>query len=237
MALEIIEGIVEAFKLISSGDRTVMEISTRSIAVSGTATLLSTLWGLPAGTLLGLREFRGKFFVKSFFNALLGVPTVALGLTLYLLFSKSGPLGFLRLLYTPFAMILGQSLLITPIMVSFTASAIESVEPEIKDLARTLGASEAQVSLTVLKEAISGVCLAVMASFNRAIAELGVALMLGGNIRGATRVLTTAIALETGRGEVALGIALGIILMLVATCLSLSINIIRERKVGAVSKL
>ncbi|HID17030.1 TPA: ABC transporter permease subunit, partial [Candidatus Bathyarchaeota archaeon] len=205
MALEIIEGIVEAFKLISSGDRTVMEISTRSIAVSGTATLLSTLWGLPAGTLLGLREFRGKFFVKSFFNALLGVPTVALGLTLYLLFSKSGPLGFLRLLYTPFAMILGQSLLITPIMVSFTASAIESVEPEIKDLARTLGASEAQVSLTVLKEAISGVCLAVMASFNRAIAELGVALMLGGNIRGATRVLTTAIALETGRGEVALG--------------------------------
>ena len=206
-----------------------MEISARSIAISGAATLLSALWGAPTGILLGLREFRYKLFVRSFFNALLGVPTVALGLALYLLFSKSGVLGFLHLLYTPSAIIIGQSLLITPIVVSFTASAVESVDPGIRDLARTLGASEGQVSLTTLREAKGGFCLAIMASFNRAIAELGVALMLGGNIRGITRVLTTAIALETGRGEISLGIALSLILVGIVMILNLSINMLRRR--------
>lgn len=229
MAMEIVEGILEAFRLILSGDRAVFEISARSVAVSGAATLLSALWGVPIGILLGLKEFRWKLLIRSFFNALLGVPTVALGLALYLLFSRSGVLGFLHLLYTPSAIIIGQSLLITPIVVSFTISAIESVDPEVRDLARTLGASESQASLTTLREAKSGFYLAIMASFNRAIAELGVALMLGGNIRGVTRVLTTAIALETGRGEISLGIALSIILLAIVMTLNLLINMFRRR--------
>jgi len=231
MVSEIIEGLIEALKLIFSGDPTVLEITTRSILVSGTATFFSALWGVPIGMILGLKKFRGKTVLKSLFNALLGIPTVALGLILYLFLSRSGPLGFLQILYTPFGIIIGQAILITPITVSFVTSAIESVDPEIRDLARTLGASETGASLAVLGESSSGFVLAIIASFNRAIAELGVALMIGGNIRGITRVLTTTIALETTRGEVVLAIALAIILLTIVSVVSLSINLIRRRRV------
>ena len=209
----------------------IVEITVRSIAISGIATLLSTLWGSPIGVLLGLKKFRGRFIVKGFFNAMLGIPAVALGLILYLFFTRAGPLGFLNLLYSPLAIIIGQAVLITPITVSFIASAIESVDPEIKDLAKTLGASETQASLAVLRESISGVLLAITASFNRAIAELGVALMLGGSIRGFTRVLTTVIALESDRGNIELGIALAIILLLIVSVVSLSVNLIQRREI------
>lgn len=205
------------------------EIAVRSIVVSGSATLLAGLWGVPLGIFIGLKKFYGRSLAKGFFNAMLGMPTVSLGLILYLLFSKAGPLGFLHLLYTPFAIILGQSVLITPIIVSFVASAIESVDPEIRDLAKTLGASETQASIAVLSESMSGVLLAVIASFNRAISELGVALMLGGNLRNLTVVMTTAISLETGRGELALGISLTIILLSIVFVLNFLTNLIQRR--------
>jgi len=227
---EIIDGLLKALQLIFSGDPTVFEICVRSILVSGSATMLSFLWGLPVAAILGLKRFRGRFLLKGFFNAMLGMPTVALGLVLYLFFSKSGPIGFLRLLYSPTAMIIGQAILITPITVSFITNAIESVDPEIKDLAKTLGASETEASIAVLKESMSGVALAVTASFNRAIAELGVVLMVGGNIAGFTSVLTTTIALETNRGELALAIALAIILLLIVSTLSIAVNLIQRRK-------
>lgn len=229
MVMEILEGLMKAMELIISGDPNVVEITMRSVAVSGAATLLSTLWGSPMGVLLGLKEFRGRFVIKGLFNAMLGVPTVTLGLVFYLLLSRAGPLGFLRLMYSPVAVIIGQAFLVTPITVSFITNAIESVDPEIRDLARTLGASEAQASVAVLRESMSGVLLALTASFNRAISELGVALMLGGNIRGITRILTTTIALETGRGEVVLGIALSIILLMIVSLVSLSVNLIQRR--------
>ncbi|MCP8316673.1 MAG: ABC transporter permease [archaeon] len=230
MVSEIVEGLIEALRLIFSGDPTVVEITTRSILISGTATFLSALWGTPIGMILGLKKFRGKIVLKSLFNALLGIPTVALGLILYLFFSRSGPLGFLQILYTPFGIIIGQAILITPITVSFITSAIESVDPEIRDLARTLGASETRAFTAVLGESSSGFLLAIIASFNRAIAELGIALMIGGNIRGITRVLTTTIALETTRGEVVLAIALAIILLTIVSIVSLSINLIQRRR-------
>jgi len=230
MVSEILEGLIEALKLIFSGNPTVIEITTRSILISGTATFLSALWGTPIGMILGLKKFRGKTILKSLFNALLGIPTVALGLILYLFFSRSGPLGFLQFLYTPVGIIIGQAILITPITVSLVTSAIESVDPEIRDLARTLGASETQASLAVLGESSSGLLLAIIASFNRAIAELGIALMIGGNIRGITRVLTTTIALETTRGEIVLAIALAIILLTIVFLVSLSINLIQRRR-------
>jgi tungstate transport system permease protein len=205
------------------------EITVRSIAVSGSATLLAGLWGIPLGIFIGLKKFYGRSLAKGFFNAMLGMPTVSLGLILYLLFSRAGSLGFLHLLYTPTAVILGQSILITPIIVSFVASAIESVDPEIRDLAKTLGASETQASITVLGESMSGVLLAVIASFNRAISELGVALMLGGNLRNLTRVMTTAISLETARGELELGISLTLILLSIVFVLNFLTNLVQRR--------
>ncbi len=162
------------------------------------------------------------------FNALIGIPTVALGLLLYLLLSRSGPLGYFQLLYTPYGIMIGQSILVTPIVVSFSTSALESVDPELRSLARTLGASKLQTDSVVMREAFWGVVLAIMAAFNRAFAELGVAMMLGGNIRNVTRVLTTAIALETARGDIGLSIALTIILLAIAMSLSVLINLARK---------
>ena len=163
-----------------------------SILVSGTATMLATLVGLPLALVIALRDFKGRWVIRNVFNALIGIPTVALGFILVILLARAGPLGFLNLLFTPAGMAIGEAILVTPLVVSFTASALESVDPEIKHLARTLGASEGQTSLAVLGEAKKGIILAILASFNRAIAELGVAWMVGGNILGYTRVMTTA---------------------------------------------
>lgn len=228
MTQEIIEGLKRALELIVSGDPAVIDATFRSLYVSTMATLLAILWSLPLGLIIGNKEFFGKRAVKGLFNALLGIPTVGLGLILYLLLSKSGPFGIFRLLYTPTAIILGEALLITPIAVSFTTSAIESVDPEIRNLAKTLGASESEASLMALKEAFPNVILAIFASFNRAISELGIALMLGGNIWGLTRVLTTSIALETTRGNFELGIALTIILFLIVFVLSFITNLFKR---------
>jgi len=227
---EIVEVSLKAVQLLFSGDQAVVEISVRSILISGSATILAFLWGLPVAAILGLKRFPGRFLLNGFFNAMLGIPTVSLGLILYLFFSKAGPLGFFRLLYSPAGMIIGQAILITPITISFITSAIESVDPEIKDLAKTLGASETEASIAVLRESINGIVLAITASFNRAIAELGVALMVGGNITGFTSVLTTTIALETNRGNIELSIALATTLLLIAFALTISISLIQRRR-------
>ena len=207
----------------------IIEIAIRAIIVSGGATLLGALWGLPLGVLLGLRRFPARSVIRSFFSAMMGMPTVSLGLILYTIFSRSGPLGFLHLLYTPIAITIGQSILITPIIVSFVANTVESVNPDIRDLARTLGASESQASIAVLRESLNGVFLAIIASFNRAISELGVALMVGGSVRGVTRVLTTSIALETTRGEFVLGIVLTAILLVIVFVLNMLVNFVQRR--------
>lgn len=226
---EFYEGIKGAIVLIVSADPEIMEITLRSIYISGTAAALAIIWSIPAGLVIGLGDFVGKGFVKGIFNALLGIPTVALGLILYLLLSSSGPLGFLDLFINPLGVAVGQAILITPMMISFTTSAVEAVEPDIKDLAKTLGASEVEAAFAVLKESTPGVALAVMGSFNRAIAELGVAFMIGQNLRGSTRVLTTAIAMETGRGEIALSIALASILLVIVLSISLLTNLLQRR--------
>jgi tungstate transport system permease protein len=179
--------------------------------------------------LIGMKTFLGKQLIKGIFNALIGMPTVALGLILYLLFSRSGALGFLRLFPTLQAIIVGQAILITPIIVSLTASAVESVDPEIKDLAKTLGASEIEASLAVLRESRSGVILAVIASFNRALAELGIALAVGANIRGKTQVLTTVIAMEVNRGEITYSITLMVILLAIVFSISTLTNLLQRR--------
>lgn len=224
----IFEAISQAIRLILSGDQEVFSITLRSISISGFATLLSCLWGLPIAIVLGISSFPGRRFIRGFFNAMLGIPTVALGLILYLLLSKSGPLGIFRLLYTPLGISIGQAVLITPILVSFTCSAIESIDIEIRDLAKTLGASRLQTNFAIMQEAIWGIVLSIMASFSRAFAELGIAMMIGGNIRYVTRVLTTSITLETARGEIAFSIALAMILMLVVFSITFLLNFLRR---------
>ena len=230
--MDILEGLRRAVELILSGDPSVLDATLRSLYVSGAATVLASILGLPIGMMIGSREFPGRRLLRGLFNALLGIPTVGLGLILYLILSRSGPLGALRMLYTPSAMILGQALLVLPILVSFTANAVENVEREIKDLSKTLGASELQASLTVFREALPSVSLAVIAGFNRALAELGVALMLGGNIAGLTRVLTTTIAMEATRGNIELSIALTIILLSIVFVLSSAANVLKEKLEG-----
>jgi len=226
----ILEALTKSVQLFLSVDPRIVEITLRALFVSGMAAIIATLWGIPIALLIGLNDFRGKTLVKTVFSALLGIPTVAMGLILYLVFTKTGPLGILGLLYTPAGMIIGEALLITPIIVSIATSAIESVDREILNLAKTLGASESQQSTTVLREALSGIILAAIAAFNRAIAELGVAQMVGGNIQGATEVLTTAISNETQLGHFQLSIALGVILLSIVFGITLVLNIIQRRR-------
>ncbi|HLC00341.1 MAG TPA: ABC transporter permease, partial [Candidatus Bathyarchaeia archaeon] len=156
MALDIPAGIAKALELIITGNPELYGIVYRSLFFSGIAVILATLWGTPIAMLISLREFRGKNLVKTFFNSLIGIPTVVLGLVLFLAFSNGGPLGFLGLLFTPGGIIIGEAILVTPIIISIATSAIEAVDPEIMNLAKTLGASESQASIAVLKEAVNG---------------------------------------------------------------------------------
>jgi len=222
------EAFRQALELILSGDPEVVSITLRSVYVSGTATLIACAWGLPVAIVLGLSSFPGKRLIRGIFNALLGVPTVALGLVLYLTLSKSGPLGILQLLYTPLGMSIGQSFLIAPIVISLASGTLESTDVQLRDLARTLGASNFQTGIAIVREAIAGILLAIVASFNRAIAELGIAMMVGGNIRYVTRLLTTAIALETTRGEIVLSISLTMILMAIVLSINIALNFFRR---------
>lgn len=229
---QILEGIMKAFQLIFSGDPTLYGIIYRSLLFSGVAAILAVLWATPIAMLLGLKNFPGKSIIKGFFTALIGIPTVALGLLLWLILSKeTGPLGFLGLLYSPGAIILGEALLVTPLIVSIATNAIEAVDPEMINLAKTLGASESQASIAVLKEAINGIVFSNIAGFNRAIAELGVALMVGGNLAGLTDVLTTDISSDTARGDFPTAIALAIILLAIVFGINLIIVIARNPRV------
>lgn len=227
---EMLDSLARTFQLLFFGDARVLEITMRSLYVSGLATITAVLWGLPIAMLLGLKNFRGKVLVKGIFNTLLGIPTVGLGLILFLALSKSRPLGFLGLLYTPTGIIIGEAILVTPIIVSLATTAIEAVDPEIMNQAKTLGASESQAYSVILREAVGGIFLAGITSFNRAIAELGVAQMVGGNIVGWTEVLTTAISTETQKGNIELSIALGILLLSIVFGITLTINILQKRR-------
>lgn len=225
----IAEGIGKAVGLILSADREVFSIVLLSLRVSGTSLIFASAVGVPFGFVLATYKFRGRRFLTVILNTLMALPTVVVGLTVYALISRQGPLGVLGLLYTPKAMILGQFVLATPIVSALTLSAVENVDPRVKETALTLGAGRVQSGLAVLKEARFAVMAAVAAGFGRVIAEVGSAMMLGGNIRGATRTMTTAIALETAKGEFGLGIALGVVLLIVAFSVNIVFNYWQRR--------
>ena len=227
----IIEGIQKAFQLIFSLDREIFNIVLLSLRVSLTAIILASLVGIPLGFLMAVKDYWGKRLIVALVNTLLALPTVVVGLIVYSLISRRGPLGVFGLLYTPSAMIIGQFVLATPIVIALTHSAIQGIDRRVRNTALTLGATEIQSAWTVIKEARYAVLAAVITGFGRVIAEVGAAMMLGGNIKGSTRVMTTAIALETAKGEFGFSIALGIILLLIAFSINILLHYFQSKRV------
>ncbi|MBS7643004.1 ABC transporter permease [Candidatus Bathyarchaeota archaeon] len=212
----ILEGLIKALWLLISLDPEVYSIMFLSLRVSGLAVLIGAALSIPCGATIALRDFQGKRFLMSIINALMGLPPVVVGLLVYLLLSTSGPLGPFQLLYTPTAMIIAQLIMVIPIIIGVTVSAVSAVDKGIREKALSMGATGWQLTLTVLREAKIGLLTAVIVSFGAAISEVGAVMIVGGNIRWATRVLTTAIVFETELGEFGIALALGIILLLLS---------------------
>lgn len=228
----IASGIVDGLRMLLSWDPEVWHPILVSLRVSLTACILSAALALPLGVGLGLGRFRGRHAVRTLVQASMSLPTVMVGLVLYGLLSRQGLLGDLDLLYTPAGMVVGQAILAIPIMVGFSSAAFEQVDPRIKLTALSLGANRLQTILLVASEHRAALVAAVAAGFGRVFAEVGVSMLLGGNIRGYTRNITTGIAFETGKGEFARGVALGVVLLTVA----LGVNLLlawRQPEAGA----
>ena len=226
---EIWQGLTKAIELIISFDAEVMAIAGRTLRIAGTSCLLASLISLPLGSFIHFRQFRGKRVLINIIQTLFSVPTVIVGLFVFVLVSRAGPLGELGILFTPAAMVIGQMILITPILLGLTISALSGVSKEVVETATSLGASGSQLVLLVLREARYAVLAALILGFGRAISELGIAMMIGGNIRGFTRVMTTAISLATTRGELELALALGIILLFLALVINIVLNRLQQR--------
>lgn len=217
---DITDAIVKAFELIITANPDLIEIVLRSFYVNGVAVLCSGLIGLSLGAVLAVYQFRGKTLCLIVVNALMGLPPVVVGLLVYMLISNSGPLGVLGLLYTPLAMIIAQVILITPIITALTVQCLELMHQEYEEQLKSLGASQWQMAQTLLWDARYGLTTVMLAGLGRAISEVGAVMIVGGNINHLTRIMTTAIALETSKGTLSLALALGLILIL----LSFAIN-------------
>ena len=225
---EITDGFIEAVTLIVTLNPEIMEIAARSLYVSIAATLVAALIAIPLGALIYYYDFRGKRAVINIIQTLYALPTVIVGLLVYLLVSYSGPLGFLNLLYTTNAMIIAQVILVSPLIIGFTVSGLSGLDKEMKYTTMALNARVYRGLLTLVREAKFAILSAVVLAFGRAIAEVGAVMMVGGNIRHFTRTLTTAITLNTSMGEFATSIALGIILLTIALIVNFGVNILQN---------
>jgi tungstate transport system permease protein len=228
----ILQGLIQSLFLLFSGDPELYGIIGRSLLISGSAIILASLFGISIGVATALHSFPGRRLLINILNTFMGLPPVVVGLVVYLLLSRSGPLGFLGLLFSPTAMVIAQTILATPILAALTVSALLSVKPLVRDTALALGATPPQIAWTVVREARYGLMAAVIAGFGRVSAEVGAVLMVGGNIAGYTRVMTTAIVLDTAKGEFALAIALGLVLIFIAFLVNLGLNLIQGRGVA-----
>ena len=225
----ILESFKHAFDLVLTLDKDFFEILLLSMKVSFLSLLLSCLVGLPLGTYLAIKNFWGRDTVLIMFNAMMGLPPVVVGLIVYLLISRSGPFGWLGILYTPTAMIIAQMVLIIPIIVSLTAQIIEEINEEYKDLFKSLVISSHKALIACLYDARYSILTVILAGFGRAISEVGAVIIVGGNIDHLTRVMTTTIALETSKGNLSLALALGIILLLIALIINLILISLKTR--------
>lgn len=216
-----------AFSLVLTGDPDLVEIVLLSLKVSLTATALACLIGIPLGAALAVARFPGRGAAVILVNALMGLPPVVVGLLIYITLSRSGPLGFLGLLYTPSAMIIAQTVLITPIVAALARQILEDLHDEYRDQFRSLCLTRRQVVAALIRDGRYSLMTAGLAGFGRAVAEVGAVIIVGGNIDHLTRVMTTAIALETSKGELALALALGAVLMVLALGVNAAVHTMR----------
>ena len=226
----ILEGILKAFYLLVTFDSEVMKITLLSLQVSGSATLISLLIGISIGTMVALAEFPGRRFVVSLINTGMGLPPVVVGLFVTIFLWRNGLLGFLGVLYTPTAMIIAQAIIATPIVMGITLAAIQALPKNLRLQILALGATRFQMVWILVKEAKLPLLAGVMAGFGGVISEVGASIMVGGNIKGYSRVLTTATVMETSRGNFDIAIALGIILLLLAYFINLILTNIQQRE-------
>jgi tungstate transport system permease protein len=231
----IAQGFLRAVELILHLNPELIGIILLSLKVSGLALIIATILGLPTGAVLGFARFPGRGLAVSAMNTFMGLPPVVVGLFVYLLLSRKGPLGLLGLLYTPSAMVIAQTILAVPIVTALCHSAIVNVDPIIRQAARTLGATPLQETVALIHEARYGILSAVIAAFGRVMAEVGAILIVGGNIAGYTRVMTTTIALETDKGNFELALALGLILLSISFIINAALHAVQRK--GAVLSL
>ena len=223
------EALQSALQLIFQFDPEIYTIVWTSLKISIVATFIASIFGILFGILTAINEFTGKQMLQHLLNTLMAMPTVMIGLIFYGLLSRKGPLGDFGLLYTQTAVVIGQACLILPLIMNFTITAVESADERLIPTLQMLGANSVQLILPILNELRFVVLAGVITGFGRAIGEVGAAMMLGGNIQGVTRTMTTAIALETSKGEFELGLALGILLLLIAFTINFIIQTLREK--------
>jgi len=225
----ILDGLAQAIALIVGLDPEIIRIGSLTMAVSGTATIISLLIGVPLGFTLGVNDFPGRSFLISIVNTGMGLPPVVVGLFVTIMLWRNGPLGLLHLLYTPTAMIIAQCVIATPIIIGFTMAGVGQLDPRFRTQMLGLGASNGQMVWLMLLEARLPILAAVMAGFGAIISEVGASMMVGGNIQGQTRVLTTATVMETAKGNFALAIALSIILLVLTYLVNLFLTMVQQR--------
>ena len=227
--IDLVSAFSTAINLIFTQNSDVMEITSKTLQITFSSVLISTVVALPLGTVINFTEFRGKKTLISLIQTLYALPTVIVGLVCFMLLSRTGPLGFLGFLFTPSGMIFGQAFLVIPIMTGLTIAALQGVNPTLTDTIRSLGATKGQFLLSHLRETRFVIMAAIVIGFSRALSEVGAAIMIGGNIKGHTRVLTTAISLQTSMGNFELSLALGIILLGIALVINLIMGFLQQR--------
>lgn len=226
---EFLQGFIKAFELIVTLDPEVMEITWRTLAIALSSCIVATMFCLPVGSLIHFTQFTGKRILLNIIQTFYSIPTVVVGLFVFILFSRIGPFGVFNLMFTPTIMVIGQVTLISPIVLGLVIAALSSVDKGVFETASSLGASRVQATFQVIREARYAILSAVTMGFGRAISEVGLALMVGGNVRGFTRVITTAISLETSKGDVELSIALGTILIFTALLVNIVLNRLQQK--------
>ena len=226
----IIEGLKKAIHMILTGDPEVLRITLLTLQVSGTATLISLIIGIPFGTVLALKRFPGRDFLMSIVNTGMGMPPVVAGLWISILLWRSGPLGSLNLIYTPTAIIIAQAVIASPIVVGLTSAAISQVDPKLRLQIKALGATKLQYLWFLLKEARFSLLAAVIAGFGAVVSEVGASMMVGGNVKGLSRVLTTATVMEVSKGNFDVAIALSAILVLVSYLTTVWLTVLQQKR-------
>jgi len=225
----IIEGFRQGISFLFPPSKEILEIAFLSIFVSGSATIIAGVFGILFGVFIAIKEFKLKRFVIGFLNTWLAFPAVVIGLLVYIFLSRRGPFGTFGFLFTPYAIVIAQAILALPIISALTVSALKNSSYDVKNLAYSLGANNFQMVFTIIKESRFAFLTAIITAFARVIGETGMTLMVGGNIKGSTRVLTTAISLETMKGNFEFGIALGVVLLFVALLVNIFLQLIQGK--------